>query len=56
MEQNPFGIDPDAVREPIVKGLVIDRKSGSISADYIETSNDPEIAQRELKSLAALLV
>lgn len=54
MSIDPNSIDPDAVRQLIVKGLEIDRSTGSLKAEYIETSNDPEIAKREFEALWAM--
>jgi integrase len=48
---DPNSIDPKSVRELIVTGLVIDRKAGTLRAEYIETSSDPEIAAREFAAL-----
>jgi|GEM_PF-2042418 len=47
MTLDPNSIDPKSVRELIVRGLEIDRSSGSLKAEYIETSSAPEIAKRE---------
>lgn len=54
MAFDPNSLDPSKVRELIAKGLVIDKQTGTIKADYIETSSDPEVAKRELQMLAAM--
>lgn len=54
MTIDPNSIDPKSVRELIVRGLEIDRTSGSLKAEYIETSSDPEIASREFQALWAM--
>lgn len=51
---DPNSIDPKSVRELIAKGLVIDRKAGTLTAEYIETNPDPEIAAREFAALWAM--
>lgn len=54
MAFDPSSLDPEKVRELIVRGLMIDKRTGTISAEYLETSRDPEVAKRELAALAAL--
>lgn len=54
MTIDPNSIDPKSVRELIVKGLEIDRSTGSLKAEYIETSSDPEIAKQEFQALWAM--
>lgn len=55
MTFDPNSIDPDKIRELIVKGLEIDSKTGNLKADYIETSNDPKVAEQELAALANMV-
>lgn len=54
MAFDPNSLDPDKVRELITRGLVIDKRTGTITAEYLETNNDPEIAKLELAALAAM--
>lgn len=54
MAFDPNSIDPSKVRELIVEGLVIDKRTGTLKADRIETSSDPEVAKRELATLEAM--
>lgn len=54
MAFDPNSIDPSKVRELIVEGLVIDKRTGTLKADRIETSSDPEIAKRELATLEVM--
>lgn len=50
---DPDSIDPKDVRELIVKNLKI-TADGGLSADYIETSADPAVAEREMRHLERL--
>lgn len=50
---DPDSIDPKNVRELIVKNLKI-TPDGGLSADYIETSADPVVAEREMRHLERL--
>ena len=50
---DPNSIDPGGVRELIVKGLKI-APDGTMTADHIETSDDPVIAAKELRALEKL--
>lgn len=54
MDFDPNSIDPTKVRELIVKGLEIDKRTGKIKADYIETNPDPIIAEREMAWISSM--
>ncbi len=54
MTLDPNSIDPKSVRELIVKGLEIDRNTGTFKVEYLETNPDPEIAKREFAALWAM--
>lgn len=52
MAIDPRDIDPAKIRELKIRGLKVE--NGQFSADYIETSDDPAIAEKEMAFLASL--
>lgn len=54
MTIDPDSLDPDSIKKLIVEGLTIG-KDGSISAARIQTNDNPQIAQEELKNFALFL-
>jgi len=54
MTIDPDSLDPASIKKLIVEGLTIG-KDGSISASRIQTSDNPQIAQEELKNFALFL-
>lgn len=54
MTIDPNSLDPESVKKLIVEGLKVNQ-DGSFSASRIQTSDDPKIAQDELRSFAQLI-
>lgn len=54
MTIDPDSLDPESMKKLIVEGLTINT-DGSFSAARIQTSDDPQIAQEELRSFAQLI-
>lgn len=55
MAFNPKDLDPSKIKELIAKGLVIDTRKGTITAEHFETHADPERAKQELEGLAEIV-
>ena len=51
MAIDPNAIDPKSIKKLIVEGLVFG-SDGSMRAERVKTSDDPAIAQREMKALS----
>ena len=51
MAIDPHSIDPKKIKKLVVEGLVFG-SDGSLRAERVKTSDDPAIAQREMKALS----